>query len=66
MPNKKRKEKVADSDAVAPVSEPATEPEIVYDDEKVEMLIKEVIRIRPQDFSACKHSFEAWVNQWDK
>lgn len=57
---------MADNNAVPTVSQPKAEPTLEYDDEKVEMLIKEVIRIRPQDFSACKHSFEEWVNQWDK
>jgi hypothetical protein len=52
-------------DTVAPVSEP-TPPVIEYDDEKIEVIIKEVVRIRPQDFSAFKHSFEAWINTWDK
>ena len=35
-------------------------------DEKVEVLIKEVIRIRPQDFQAFKHALEDFVNSWDK
>lgn len=57
-------------DPVEAISEPTTpavkEPAIEYDDEKVEVIIKECVRIRPQDFSAFKHSFEAWVNTWDK
>jgi len=58
-----------DSDnPVAPISEPATPPEpiVEYDDEKIEVIIKECVRIRPQDFSAFKHSFEAWINTWEK
>lgn len=35
------------------------------DDEKVECLIKEIIRIRPQDFQAFKHALEAFVKEWD-
>lgn len=35
-------------------------------DEKVEVLIKEIIRIRPQDFQAFKHALEDFVNSWDK
>ena len=35
-------------------------------DEKVEVLIKEVIRIRHQDFQAFKHALEDFVNSWDK
>lgn len=50
---------------VAPNRKPAT-PVVEYDDEKIEVLIKEVVRIRPQDFAAFKHSFEEWVNGWDK
>ena len=69
MPNKKRKKEVDSDNSVAPVSEqptPELEPTTEYDDEKIEVIIKECVRIRPQDFSAFKHSFEAWVNQWDK
>lgn len=36
------------------------------DNEKVEVLIKEVIRIKPTDFSAFKHALEDFVNDWDK
>jgi hypothetical protein len=57
---------VVNNNDITPDVELAPEPVIEYEDEKVEMLIKEVIRIRPQDFSACKHSFEEWVNSWDK
>lgn len=35
-------------------------------EEKVEVLIKEVIRIKPGDFSAFKHALEEFVEYWDK
>ena len=35
-------------------------------EEKVEVLIKEVIRIKPSDFSAFKHALEEFVADWDK
>jgi len=47
-------------------SEMVKQPKIVYDDEKIEVEIREIIRIRPQDFSALKHSFEEWAIKWDK
>lgn len=34
-------------------------------DEKVPVIIKEIIRIDPRNFSALKHSFEEWAKQWD-
>lgn len=34
-------------------------------EEKVEVLIKEVIRIKPADFSAFKHALEEFVNSWE-
>lgn len=37
-----------------------------FEGEKVEVLIKEVIRINPRDFSAFKHALEDFVKQWDK
>lgn len=33
-------------------------------DEKIEVEIREIIRIRPQDFSALKNSFEEWAEKW--
>lgn len=37
-----------------------------FDEEKVEVLIREVIRISPKDFQAFKHALEDFVNSWDK
>lgn len=34
-------------------------------DEKIEVEIREVIRIRPQDFAILKDSFERWAQKWD-
>lgn len=34
-------------------------------DEKIEVEIREIIRIRPQDFSALKNSFEDWAKSWE-
>ena len=33
-------------------------------DEKIEVEIREIIRVRPQDFSALKNSFEDWASNW--
>lgn len=35
-------------------------------EEKVEVLIKEIVRINPRDFSAFKHALEEFVADWDK
>lgn len=35
-------------------------------EEKVEVFIKESVRINPRDFSAFKHALEEFVNSWDK
>ncbi len=37
----------------------------VPNDEKIEVEIREIIRVRPQDFAALKASFEEWVQAWD-
>jgi hypothetical protein len=47
---------------IAPVIEQAP----VVLDEKVEVFIKEIIRINPQDFQAFKHALEDFVKDWDK
>ena len=41
------------------------EPVIVISDEKVEVEIREVIRIHARDFEALKNSFAAWSKQWE-
>ena len=41
-------------------------PKTIEIEEKVEVLIKESIRINPRDFSAFKHALEDFVNSWDK
>jgi len=52
---------VVDIINVAPVI-----PTPIIIDEKVEVLIKEMIRIRPIDFQAFKHALEDFVKSWDK
>jgi hypothetical protein len=37
----------------------------IREDEKITVEIAEVVRIRPQDFSALKSSFEEWASTWD-
>lgn len=41
------------------------EPTYDRDDDKFEVTIKEVVRIRPQDFRALKDSFEEWRDKWE-
>lgn len=37
---------------------------IIRDDEKIEVEIREIVRIRPQDFAPLKNSFEEWAEKW--
>jgi len=41
-------------------------PEIIRNEDKFEVEIREMVRIRPQDFKALKDSFEEWRNKWEK
>jgi len=41
-------------------------PKTIRDDDKFEVEIREMVRIRPQDFKALKDSFEEWRNKWEK
>ena len=34
-------------------------------EEKIEVYIREVIRVHIGDLPAVKHSFEQWAKQWD-
>lgn len=54
---------MVDNSPIQAASEPPA-PTPVREDEKVEVLIKEVVRIRPKDFEAFKHSLEDFVNNW--
>lgn len=33
--------------------------------QKIDVEIREIVRIKPQDFSALKLSFEEWARLWD-
>ena len=63
MPNKKGKKEVVDNIDVASIVEPTQRQ--IDDMEKVEVLIKEVIRIRPAEFSTFKHALEDFVKGWE-
>lgn len=43
------------------------ESEVVVEriDEKIDVEIRDIIRVRPQDFSALKNSFEEWASKWE-
>ena len=56
---------MVDNSTLSAVSGPKTDGPILIE-EKVEVLIKEVIRINPRDFSAFKHALEEFVNGWDQ
>jgi hypothetical protein len=74
MPNKEGQKKVVDNFTIKTISQQQNEAieekkediKKYIDNEKVEVLIKEVIRIKPTDFSAFKHALEDFVNDWDK
>ena len=69
MPNKKGQKEMVNSDPVAAVSQPEKKlednPDRPVEDEKIEVFIKEFMRIRPQDFQAFKHALEDFVKSWD-
>lgn len=45
---------------------PLIEPKVIRTDEKFEVEIRELVRIRPRDFEAFKNSFEEWRDKWEK
>jgi hypothetical protein len=77
MPNKKGEKKVVDSVTVSPTVKKGLEKqqiEVETDqreksiviEEKVEVLIKEIVRIKPREFEAFKNALEEFVSKWDK
>jgi hypothetical protein len=47
-------------------SKPRKSEDLEYiQDEKIPVMIKEIVRIHPKDFSALKSSFEEWSKQWE-
>lgn len=46
-------------------TEPKISPKTPQTEEKVEVIIKEIIRIKPSDFSAFKHALEEFIADWD-
>lgn len=48
------------------VSKPRESEDLKYiEDEKIPVMIREIVRIHPKDFSALKNSFEEWSKQWE-
>lgn len=37
----------------------------ITNDEKVEVFIREVVRVKIGDLCSVKHSFEEWAKRWD-
>jgi hypothetical protein len=66
MPNKKRAGKVAGKNILARLGK-SGESEIIVEreDEKIDVEIREIIRVKPQDFGALKNSFEEWAKTWE-
>jgi len=54
------------SGSIQPVKDEVVEPKVIRDDEKFEVEIRELVRIRPKDFEALKNSFEEWRDKWEK
>lgn len=52
-------------DLLSGSSEQGESQTIIRSDEKIEVEIRDVIRIRPQDFEAFKNSFEEWASKWE-
>jgi hypothetical protein len=54
-----------ESQNIQPKPDKFGESEIIIPlDEKIEVEIREILRVRPQDFSALKNSFEEWAKNW--
>ena len=71
MQNKKSKRQVAGLHNQPGLDQPGQSPNIkdpVYlpNDEKIEVDIRETIRVRPNDFWSAKQSFEEWLQLWDR
>lgn len=70
MSNKIRKKGVEGKD-LCPGSgksgQGAVVDELEYErtDEKIEVEIRDIIRVKPCDFEALKASFEEWASKWD-
>jgi hypothetical protein len=61
------KRPLAGEDLQQGISEPGKSAAVTYvpDDQKIPVEIKEIVRIKPQEFAALKNSFEEWAKQWD-
>jgi len=66
MPDKTTRGKVAGKNLLTRLDKSGESAIIVErDDEKIEVEIREIIRVRPQDFGALKNSFEEWAKNWE-
>lgn len=42
-----------------------SEPIVERQDQKIDIEIRDIVRVKPQDFWAVKNSYEQWAQQWD-
>ena len=62
---KAKKSKPLPVDDIVSVEDFKQDTVYIREDEKVNVEIREIVRIRPQDFQALKSSFEEWAHSWD-
>lgn len=67
MQNKKGKKFVESENLQSGLDKQGESEVIEYEnlnEEKIEVEIREVLRISPKDFLALKNSFDTWVKSW--
>jgi len=67
MSDKIRKIKVVSKDLLARSPEPRKSAALAmprYDEEKIEVEIRDIIRVKPSDFAAIKNSYAEWASMW--
>jgi len=65
---KKGKRKVAGQDLQPGTDQPGEGKDLNIEyipDEKIEIEIREIVRIHPKDFHVLKASFEDWIKTWN-
>jgi hypothetical protein len=45
--------------------EESLEPKVERYDQKIEVEIRHIVRVKPEDFKAVRDSFEEWALKWD-
>lgn len=64
-PQGKPEKSAVGDETIQPRSHKSRKSEVITYEEKIEVEIRDIVRINPRDTNALKISYEKWASQWE-